>query len=368
MKIAVRSTGFTLVELLVASTIGAFLIIVAVGTLRAISTSAEMVTNNIDSAAEVRFAAGLVSRDLANLYRDPNFTNMKFVGTAEESQQGAVSSLAFYTVGGVKARPDQPEGDVYEVEYYLVKDQDQSTLFRRLWPYPDPNNETEPAGVLTVIGEDIDVFEVRYFDGSEWSNEWPEEMQTVPQLVEVNIVGKSLRLTTASVESLTVNLKPIADMIVAAAGASAQQSAAQQGGEQQAAGQQGGEQQGGAQQGAMWQGGGRQGGEQQGGGMWGGGGQQGGGRQGGGRQSGGQQGGGRQGGGQQGGIWQGGGQQGGRQQGGPQQGGGRQGGGQQGGRQQGGPQQGGGRQQGAPQQGGGQQATPQQGGGGRGGR
>jgi prepilin-type N-terminal cleavage/methylation domain-containing protein len=60
MKIAVKSysakqrfaakdenTGFTLVEMLVASTIGAFLIIVAAGTLRAISTSAEMVTSNI---------------------------------------------------------------------------------------------------------------------------------------------------------------------------------------------------------------------------------------------------------------------------------------------------------------------------------
>ena len=359
MKIAVKSysakqrfaakdenTGFTLVEMLVASTIGAFLIIVAAGTLRAISTSAEMVTSNIDSAAEVRFAAGLISKDLANLYRDPNFANMKFVGTVEESPQGTVSYLTFYTVAGVKARPDQPEGDVYEVEYYLLKDQEQSVLFRRLWPYPDPNSETEPAGVLTVIAEDIDAFEVRYFDGSEWSNEWPEEMQTVPQLIEVNIVGRSPRLTTLSVESLTVNLKPIADMIVAAAGASAQQSAAQQGGEQQAGGQQADGQQGGAQQG-----GGRQGGEQQ-GGMWGGGGQQGGGRQGGGqqgggRQGGGQQGGGRQGGGQQGGGRQGGGQQGGGQQGGRQQGGERQGGGQlriEGGERQGGGQQGGGRQ------------------------
>jgi type II secretion system protein J len=343
MKIAVKNTGFTLVELLVASTIGAFLIIVAAGTLRAISTSAKMVTSNIDSAAEVRFAAGLISKDLANLYRDPNFANMKFVGTVEESPQGTVSYLTFYTVAGVKARADQPEGDVYEVEYYLLKDQEQSVLFRRLWPYPDPNSETEPAGVLTVIAEDIDAFEVRYFDGSEWSNEWPEEMQTVPQLVEVNIVGRSPRLTTLSVESLTVNLKPIADMIASTAQAGAQQSAAQQGGEQQAGGQQADGQQGVAQQG-----GGQQGGEQQ-GGMWGGGGgRQGGGRQGGGRQGGGgQQGGGRQGGGgQQGGIWQGGGQQGGgRQGGGGQQGGGRQGGGgQQGGGRQGSPQQGGGRQ------------------------
>ena len=336
MRIAVKNTGFTLVEVLVASTIGAFLIIVAVGTLRAISTSAEMVTSNVDSASEVRFAARLISRDLANLYRDPNFTNMKFVGTVDESQQSTASSLAFYAVGGVKARPNQPEGDVYEVEYYLVKDQDQSVLYRRLWPYPDPNNETEPAGVLTAIGEDIDVFEVRYFDGSEWSNEWPKEMQTVPQLVEVNIVGKSPRLATASLESLTVNLKPIADMITAASQATAGQSAAQQSGEQQGSEQQATEQQGVGQQRGGQQGGGAVGVQQ--------------GRGRGGGQGGGQRGsrGGEQGGGQ------GGGRSGG-QGGGP---GGGQGGGRSGG--QGGGQQGGGRQQGTPQQRGGQQIGPQQ--------
>jgi len=216
MKTSFKNQGFTLVELLIASTIGTFLVLVAVGALRAISTSARMVDQNIESAAEVRFASSLIVRDLTNLYRDQNFKNMKLLGTVEESSQGTTSFLTFYTIARTKARSDQPEGDVYEVEYYLAKDEERSLLLRRLWPYPDPNDEAEPSGVLTAIAEDIDIFQVRYFDGTEWSNEWPEEMQTLPQLVEVTIVGRQVGRAAPPIEPIMVNLvRSVGDMAIA---------------------------------------------------------------------------------------------------------------------------------------------------------
>ena len=193
-------TGFTLVEVLVATTIGTFVALVAVGTLKAITASSEMVERNISAAAEVRFASNMIARDLVNLYRDENIENTELIGT--ESEQG-ISYLVFYTVGRAKARIGQPEGDIYEVEYYLLKDEEKSLLMRRLWP--NPNEEKEPGGILTVIAEDIDFFEVRYFDGEEWSNEWPEEMEILPQLVEVNIVAKVPSRGEPVVESFIVN-------------------------------------------------------------------------------------------------------------------------------------------------------------------
>jgi len=59
--------------------------------------------------------------------------------------------------------------------------------------------------MLTVIAEDIDLFEVRYFDGEEWFNEWPEDMEILPQLVEVNIVAKMPSRGEPAVESFVVN-------------------------------------------------------------------------------------------------------------------------------------------------------------------
>jgi len=191
------------VEILLASTIGVFIALVAVGTLRAISSSAEMVDNNIDTASQLRFAAQKITADLVNLYRDRNPQNTRFVGTIVPTESGTASCLTLYTVGRVNARASQPEGDVYEVEYRLINSETGSILCRRLWPNPDKNEP--PGGVLSVIAEDIGLFEVRYYDGQNWQDEWPEEMQSIPNLVAVTIAPGYEDPRNKLVESFIVN-------------------------------------------------------------------------------------------------------------------------------------------------------------------
>ena len=205
IKMISRRTGFTLVEVLVASTIGVFIAMVAVGALRTIIAGAEMVDRNINAAAEVRFAANMIARDLQNLYKDDDIENTRFIGTVEPLEQGDYTSyLIFYTIGRTKARIDQPEGDLYEVEYYLMQEGETSYLMRRLWP--NPSEELEPGGILTVIAEDIAAFEVQYFDGEEWFEEWPEEMQALPDLVTVSITANQSERSNPPSESIIVNL------------------------------------------------------------------------------------------------------------------------------------------------------------------
>ncbi len=196
--------GFTLVEVMVASTIGAFIALVAVGTLKTVMASNATVESHVNTAAEVRFAANIIKRDLSNIYRDENVENTKLVGTVEELGDYDTSYLIFYTLNRTKARAYEPEGDLYEVEYYLVQNEESSSLMRRLWP--NPNEEYEPGGILTTIAKSIDYFEVRYFDGEEWYTEWSEDMQTLPHLVEVNIVTKPPSRGNSLMESFIVNL------------------------------------------------------------------------------------------------------------------------------------------------------------------
>ncbi len=213
-------------EVLVASTLGSFIALVAVGSLRVIIGGAEAVDNNINAAAEVRFAAGMIARDLVNFYRDENYDNTMFIGTIEDLEgDSSTSYLVFYTVGRNKARFGQPEGDIYEVEYYLAKDEETSALMRRLWP--NPHEELEPGGILTVIAENIEIFNIRYFDGEEWAEEWPEEIQNMPHLAEITIVAKPSGNGIPPMELVTVNF-------VRAVGASAAATGMQgtQGGDQ----------------------------------------------------------------------------------------------------------------------------------------
>jgi len=218
-----------LVEVMVAVTIGGFIMLVALGTLKAVTTSAELVDGNISAAAEVRFASNMLKRDLVNFYRDENIENTKLIGTAGESVLESTSYLVFYTVSRAKARADQPEGDIYEVEYYLTKDEDKSVLMRRLWP--NPNEEDEPGGILSVIAENIKVFQVRYFDGEEWSDEWPEEMQVLPQLIEVNIVAQPPNRPTPTMESFMVNLTRSVTSAVDTSESGEQEGGGQEGGQ-----------------------------------------------------------------------------------------------------------------------------------------
>jgi general secretion pathway protein J len=211
--------GFTLAEVLVASTISGFVALIAVGALNAIAGSAQTVSRTTETTSEIRFAARMIARDLSNLYRDVNPQNMKLVGSSQGQAGGGMPYLTFYTSGRAKARANQPEGDVYEIEYFLAtreqapeqqKQSAQATesseegtvLFRRVWPNPD--KERTPGGVLTPIAENIGIFQVRFYDGKEWVDEWTEELQSLPEYVEVTLATLPPEKGDPVVETMTV--------------------------------------------------------------------------------------------------------------------------------------------------------------------
>jgi general secretion pathway protein J len=228
-----------LAEVLVASTISGFVAVVAVGALNALAGNAQTVNRTTETTSEIRFAARMMARDLANFYRDPNPQNMKLLGSSEGTTQGGPPFLTFYITGRAKARADQPEGDVYEVEYFLGTRQQETTrteeaseentvLFRRLWPNPD--KDRPPGGILTPIAENIGILQVRFWDGKQWTDQWTEEMQSLPQCLEVTLATMPPQKGDPIVEMLTITFPRLSK---AAAAAAAQQGGAPEGGQGQ---------------------------------------------------------------------------------------------------------------------------------------
>ena len=184
-----RRCGFTLVELMVSVVIGAMVALTAAGAMRAISRSRQKMWNMIDGAAEVRFAATVLARDLDNLSRVQQAQRSTLVGLTELSGNNQVSRLLLRVIGRMPGRPNEPEGDVYEVEYSIENRNEKAVLFRRVWP--NPGDQDPPGGVVSVIAEDIVAFEVRYYDGEQWYEDWSEEMTVLPELAEVNLIWAS---------------------------------------------------------------------------------------------------------------------------------------------------------------------------------
>ncbi len=186
-----------------ASTLGAFVTLTAVGAFMAFTDSSGRVESETDQAAELRFISGLLSTDLANLYRDRSYDRMKLVGGMDPSGGQGQCYLTFYTVSRARVRPGQPEGDVQEVEYYIVPKEESSLFMRRVWP--NPHKEAQPGGLLTVLSEEVQSFQVRFYDGQQWLEQWDETQRTLPSLLEITIVGNQEEHREPPVERVFIN-------------------------------------------------------------------------------------------------------------------------------------------------------------------
>jgi type II secretion system protein J len=199
------SKAFTLIEVVLALLIGSFIAVIAFGALKGVSTSSKRLNSHIESSSEINYICDKIKQDLNNLFKDKKAENRKFVCELVETEGMPSSRLLFYTVSCNKARKLEPEGDVYEVEYRLIENEDGQTLFvRRLWPNPDKENQ--PGGVMTVLARNVKAFSVKCHDGTEWLTQWPEENDKLPALVEISVlatVGDSDKILT---ESVIINL------------------------------------------------------------------------------------------------------------------------------------------------------------------
>ncbi len=191
MSVRRQTSGFTLVELMAASVITAFIAMVAVGGMISVTSARSSLDEATGVMDELRYAADLIRQDMANLSRDSR--ELLFEGLVEENGALMMPRLRFRTVGTVKARPLQPEGDLYEIEYLFFEGGDgKATLSRRACPVVGIEQESEQTagGVLTKLSEHISFFGVRYFNGTEWLTVWPVEQQLLPTMIEISLASR----------------------------------------------------------------------------------------------------------------------------------------------------------------------------------
>lgn len=200
-----RRRGFTFVEVTAAVAIGAFVTVVAVGALKSVSDGARTVRLHSEMAAEMRFVTNLLRADLENLYKDAKIKHTKLTGGLPLSGDSEQITLAFYTILHQQARVGMPESDIYEVEYGIMEREDKHVFVRRVWPNPD--KERDPGGVMTILAEHIVDFRVRFYDGEQWTEEWSEEeTRTLPDLIEVQIVGQWEKNHRPVIRNFMINL------------------------------------------------------------------------------------------------------------------------------------------------------------------
>lgn len=177
-----------MIELLVAVIIGAFVGAVGVFALHSVTADRKRLDNRLKLSGEMRCAMQTITSDLDNFYRSRDHQRMRLTGSPIQQDDQTSGRITFYTVQKGAIRPGKPESDVYEVEYFLRRDENQSILMRRVWP--NPHRQSDPGGILGPVAENITTFDIRFYDGLEWRDVWEEDKTIPPKMIEIHLAAR----------------------------------------------------------------------------------------------------------------------------------------------------------------------------------
>ncbi len=190
--IASRIEGFTLVEVLVATMMGAVLL-AAVNTLL---YGAMRMRNHTEETIRANYpiqpALAMIKKDLMNIV-PPEGT---LTGTMTGEMQGGFSqrqdTLTFYSSTGDMSSAD-PWGYVQKIEYSLMKNQnkfqrDEIDLVRSVTRNLLSTVEMTPVNF--VLLRNVQMLELSYYDGEAWQTSWDSSTAdpTLPTAIQVRLL------------------------------------------------------------------------------------------------------------------------------------------------------------------------------------
>jgi len=192
----------TLVEVLLAMTILAFISLLTFQAIDGLKRSREGVERVADRFREGRMAMARMTRELQSAYLSahaPIDDTLRVAQTTFTGKPGSPAAhLAFTAMSHRRLAADVKESDQEEISYFGSDDPDQSAtvdLARRQASIVD--EDPEEGGRVDVLATNIDLFDLEYFDPvmARWVDEWDsqsvvEEKGRLPRAVKIVLVLK----------------------------------------------------------------------------------------------------------------------------------------------------------------------------------
>lgn len=193
MKAASRisaPSGFTLLELLVSLAILAVVVTMVYASLRSSLDVMDRVDRDADLYRQARVVFSRLSEELSMAYPEtrPGEPQSVFIGRDQAEMGRARDALQFASLSHIRFLPDQPESELTLLEYRVEKDpeRDEWVLLREERPYLYGGPDADTGA--WVIGEGIEAFNLRYYDGKVWADQWnTAEREKFPRVVEIEI-------------------------------------------------------------------------------------------------------------------------------------------------------------------------------------
>jgi general secretion pathway protein J len=208
-----HSTGFTLIEVLLAMAILVVLMSVVYGSFSTAGRNVEQAEAARDETDLARTLLAKLTDDLANAYDNPTMIALNqntnapvnltiFYGKKEEAGEGADKvrrdSLSLTTLSNWR-KPDSKETELMEVGYFFREKPDGSghTLYRREKRELSADEPPLEGGDEYEITDHVEGLQLRYYNGttSTWVDEWDTRKVVVPPGSSISRLPKTVELT-----------------------------------------------------------------------------------------------------------------------------------------------------------------------------
>ena len=180
-----KRSGFTLIEVLIAMAIFAFMAIGAQQVLSQIYRSNDISQQRSERMKTLQRALVFMDNDFRQMALRQMRTNgeepsKKLIEWQDYLLDSDMKGVMFARSGWHNPAQQFPRGDVTKVGY-RVKD---SQLERVWWHYVD--TPTGQQGLVMPLIDQVEAFEMRFFDGEQWSSRWDKSM-VLPKAVQVSL-------------------------------------------------------------------------------------------------------------------------------------------------------------------------------------
>lgn len=172
-----HSCGFTLLEIIIAIGLSAFLLAVVYSTYFAITRSIEAATGDQEVLQTGRMMREFIRKDLNGIIISKNYYlkgSLKELGGGETA-----TALQFVIVSSSREQGYR----VNKVAYSLVvKENGERVLVR--FSSPDTKGDLVKDGTVFAVSRNIKSFNVEFYDGSDWLASWDSEKdKKLPQFL-----------------------------------------------------------------------------------------------------------------------------------------------------------------------------------------
>ncbi|MFN3167808.1 MAG: type II secretion system protein GspJ [Phycisphaeraceae bacterium] len=186
-----KATGFTLLELVLALTVTAIVSVALFTSMSGAFKARRQVEDNLAGREAARWVLATVRTDLQCVPPAGGRISGVFAGEDNSGMNNADADRVLYVTANPNLKSDQDLGDLRQVELRLLEsadDPDHYVLARLVTGNLLARATPEPT--VQVLARRVVSFNVQYFDGGEWLDEWDSTLRdnALPLAVEIVLV------------------------------------------------------------------------------------------------------------------------------------------------------------------------------------